>query len=61
MPAVALEGVLGMEIDAEADLGEESGFGSDLAFEGSSEEEENWHLAGGDVPYRHSKRGVDGR
>ena len=61
LPAVALEGVLGMEIDAEADLGEESGFGSDLAFEGSSEEEENWHLADGDVPYRHSKRGVDGR
>ena len=36
-------------------------FGSDLDFEGSSEEDENWDLVGGDVPYRHSKRGIDGR
>ena len=60
-PAVALEGLLGMDRDAEADLCEESGFGSDLDFEGSSEEEENWNLVGGDVPHRHSKRGIDGR
>ena len=50
-----------MDRDAEADLCEESGFGSDLDFEGSSEEEENWDLVGGDVPHRHSKRGIDGR
>ena len=39
-----------MDSDAEADLSEERVFGSDLDLEDSSEEEENWHLVGGDVP-----------
>ena len=60
-PTVALQGMLGMDSDTEADLCEESVFGSDLDLEDSSEEEENWHLVGGDVPHRHSKRGIGGR
>ena len=60
-PAVALEGLSGMDGVAEADLGAENGFGSDPDVEASSEEEHNFHLLGGDVPHGHSKRGIVGR
>ena len=60
-PAVALEGLLGVDAAAEADLCAESGFGSDPDIEASSEEEDNLHLLGGDVPNGHSKRGIGGR
>ena len=55
LPSVALDGELGVDAGAEADLREEYGFGAEFEREGSDEEEEDSYL---DVPWRHSMCGV---